>query len=351
MSAQKRHSTRRVRPHTSVLLAGLAALALVLLTAPGPSAPRKGPNVKVTSSHGTLEQSNSRDGAAIFTGAGMAPGKQVQGSVTITNTGTLAGRFTLSKADLVDSSGPNGGSLSGQLDVLVEDVTQPGAPQSVYTGKLGAMPARPAGSILPGASRTYRFTVSFPEGGSGDNQFVNSSMSVAYVWEAVEDENPPPPDDEPQDDPPATPPAQPSAPPQAKPGAPAAPKRPVQRPQGPPLRLWVPGTQKLLSRGNLKVRASCGRPCTVTARLETTTARALRTRSVTTSRLLANRPATLKLRLPRAFKASLRRSLRRGRTTSIRLTVVAKDDGGARSTTRRKLNLIPSRLGFGKQRR
>jgi hypothetical protein len=143
---------------------------------------------------GTLAMSNSRDGAAILTVAGMAPGDSRAGDVTIANTGDLTGTFSLSKSNLADTPGPAGGALSAALDLLVQDVTNPGAPTTVYTGKLGAMDPRALGDWAPGASHTYRFTVSLADGGAppsaigGDNAYQSSAVSVRYDWTATADD-------------------------------------------------------------------------------------------------------------------------------------------------------------------
>jgi uncharacterized membrane protein YgcG len=167
----------------------LAALGLAvgsgLASAPPPA------DVQVELVGGTLSMSNSKDGAAIVTAAGLAPGDSRVGDVTISNTGDLTGTFSLSKSNLVDTPGPAGGALSGALDLLVQDVTNPGAPATVYAGKLGAMGSRALGDWAPGTSRTYRFTVSMPDGGvppsatTGDNAYQSSAVSVRFDWTAT----------------------------------------------------------------------------------------------------------------------------------------------------------------------
>jgi hypothetical protein len=142
---------------------------------------------------GTLAMSNSKDGAAILKAAGMAPGDTRAGEVTISNTGDLAGAYSLSQSDLADSPGPAGGALSTALDVLVQDVTNPSAPATVYSGKLAAMSPLALGTWPPGTTRTYRFTVSLPNGGAtssattGDNAYQGSAVSVRYDWTATSD--------------------------------------------------------------------------------------------------------------------------------------------------------------------
>jgi hypothetical protein len=172
-----------------LLLAAVGlALATGLASAPPP------PPVQVELVGGTLSMSNSRDGAAIVTAAGMAPGHSRAGDVTISNTGDLTGSFALSMANLGDTPGPAGGALSTALDLLIQDVTNAAAPTTVYAGKLGAMGPRVLGDWAPGTSRTYRFTVSLPDGGAppspttGDNAYQGSAMSVKFDWTATGDE-------------------------------------------------------------------------------------------------------------------------------------------------------------------
>jgi len=52
---------------------------------------------------------------------------------------------------------------------------------------LGAMGAAAAGTIAPGATETYDFEVTFPDGGAGgaDNAYKGASVEVDYEWEAV----------------------------------------------------------------------------------------------------------------------------------------------------------------------
>ncbi len=121
----------------------------------------------------------------------MVPGTSTNGTVTITNSGDVAGTFTLSKTSLTDTAGANGGKLSGVLDLKVEDVTKEASPIAVYSGKVDAMGAQSLGKFNAGEARTYKFTITFPDGGTpasattGDNAYKGSSMSVGYQWDAA----------------------------------------------------------------------------------------------------------------------------------------------------------------------
>jgi spore coat-associated protein N len=169
----------------------VALLAFGAVVGSGASFTSKSANPSNTFSTGNLAQSNSKEGAAVLTATKMVPGETTSGTVTITNSGDVAGTFTLSRSSLSDTAGPNGGKLSGQLDLKVEDVTIAGSPVSVYSGKVDAMGAQSLGSFAAGEARTYKFTITFPNGGTpsspttGDNLYKGSSMSVGYQWDAA----------------------------------------------------------------------------------------------------------------------------------------------------------------------
>jgi spore coat-associated protein N len=169
----------------------VALLAFGAVVGSGASFTSKSANPSTTFSAGNLAQSNSKEGAAVLTATGMVPGTSTNGTVTIINSGNLAGTFTLSKAGLTDTPGANGGQLSAVLDLSIQDVTSAASPVSVYSGKVGAMGAQSLGKFAAGEARTYRFTVTFPDGGTpaspttGDNAYKGSAMNVDYQWDAV----------------------------------------------------------------------------------------------------------------------------------------------------------------------
>ena len=142
-------------------------------------------DIELLSGGGSLSLSNSREGSAILSLAPMRPGDSVTGTVTIGNTGTLPGDLTLSTSNLVNVPGPGAGALSATLDLLVQDVTNPGSPVSVYSGTIPAMAPVSLGSLAAGASRDYSFRVVFPDTGAGDNAYQGSSMSVQFDWTAT----------------------------------------------------------------------------------------------------------------------------------------------------------------------
>jgi spore coat-associated protein N len=174
----------------------IAALGILLATAA--VALGSGANFNSTSANasnvfsaGALAQSNSKSGSAILTISKMKPGDTTSGTVEIKNTGDIAGTFTLAKSNLVDT--PASPGLSNKLTLLVEDLGDPActtscpAPVSKYSGALGNMGTLALGSLASSETHKYKFTVTFPDGGSGgaDNAYMGASTSVEYDWTSV----------------------------------------------------------------------------------------------------------------------------------------------------------------------
>lgn len=170
----------------------VALLAVGAVVGSGASFTSKSANPSNTFSAGSLAQSNSKEGAAVLTKTTMLPGETTSGTVTITNSGDVAGTFSLSQVNLTDTAGSNGGKLSSVLNLKVEDVTNKASPKTVYSGKVdGLVSAQSLGSFTASEARTYQFTITFPNGGTpsspttGDNAYKGSSMSVGYQWDAA----------------------------------------------------------------------------------------------------------------------------------------------------------------------
>jgi hypothetical protein len=175
---------KRLLLRIEVLVVLIVAVCLALLAASSDAPAR--PDLKLTSGPGdTLTLSNSREGSAILSLGGIRPGDSVTDTVTLGNTGTIPGDISLEASNLVDTPGTGGGALSGELDLLIRDVTNAGSPSTVYTGKIPDLTALALGSLAAGTSRVYEFTVSFPDTGPGaENAYQGSSMSVQFDWTA-----------------------------------------------------------------------------------------------------------------------------------------------------------------------
>ena len=128
---------------------------------------------------GNLKHTNT---GALLTVDKIKPGEtKPAGSVTITNTGDIDGVFTVDKTVVNDSTGP-ANPFADRLEVTITS----GA-STIYSGPLTAMSAEAAGTIAPGATKTYNFSVKFLDGGTGgaDNLYKAATATVNYNWEAV----------------------------------------------------------------------------------------------------------------------------------------------------------------------
>jgi hypothetical protein len=180
----------RRSPATVICVLAGVMLLLGLTASRGRGAAEPASPALLLASGGTIELSNSLDGAAVFTAQNMRPGSSSAGTVSVSNTSAVDGAFSLSQAGLVDTPGPLGGRLSDRVRLNVEEVSGGGSTaQSLYYGVLAGLGTRPLGTLRAGQTRAYRFTVDWPDGGpaaagAGDNLFQSAALRVDYVWTA-----------------------------------------------------------------------------------------------------------------------------------------------------------------------
>src|SRR4051812_34614997 len=92
---------------------------------------------------GSLSIDNDLDNAAILNVTGLTPGGTETGTVTISNVGESAGDFRLSQTALTDTPGPNGGSLSTVLQLVI---TMDGGATPIYSGLFSGLTTVDLGS-------------------------------------------------------------------------------------------------------------------------------------------------------------------------------------------------------------
>jgi spore coat-associated protein N len=130
---------------------------------------------------GTLTMSPSST-AAIFNSNAMKIGDTANGSITITNTGTLAGIYTL------QGSSSGSAALASQLHLTVyKDTDGSGTP--VYDGSLGSFSSAGLGTFAAtNGAHTFYFHVSLPSTGTdaGDNLLQGLSASESFTWTATQ---------------------------------------------------------------------------------------------------------------------------------------------------------------------
>ncbi|GGD22362.1 TasA family protein [Nocardioides daphniae] len=126
---------------------------------------------------GTLTQSNSKDGQAVFNLTNMKPGDTVTGSLTITNTGSLPAAFSLTEVSSTNTFAKD------KLTLTIRAAN--GAP--VFSGNFGDLEDRKKndlGTFAPAAATTYTFTVALDA--SADNTQQGKTASAVYAWDSVQ---------------------------------------------------------------------------------------------------------------------------------------------------------------------
>ena len=167
----------------SKILLSLAALATVgVATVGGTFANFSATPTTIASNafaSGTLTMTRSGSGA-IFSSQAMKIGDEATGSVTITNTGTLAGAYTL--------SGTSSGSapLAAQLHLKLYKDADGGS--AIYDGPLGTFSTSLGTFAADGGSHTFYFHVTLPSTGSdaGDNALQGLSADETFTWSATQ---------------------------------------------------------------------------------------------------------------------------------------------------------------------
>ncbi len=127
---------------------------------------------------GSLDHSNSKTNQAIFDLTDIKPGDTVNGSLTITNTGTLPATFSLTEL-----ASTNGFSDS-YLTLAVVNTTNG---ETVYSGTFGGLTdgkKNDLGVITPGAANSFRFTVGLDA--SAPNSQQGKTAGATYQWDSVQ---------------------------------------------------------------------------------------------------------------------------------------------------------------------
>jgi hypothetical protein len=157
-------------------------------------------------SAGSLSMENSKDGAAIFSATGMRPGGAPKtGIVDIKNTGTIDGRFTVTRDQLTntDLGADNPIQFAAKVVVGIVDCgkfttvnnaygTEQVTPacgdaddHSIWLGPLSIQnSALELGTYAPGEKHRYQFEGSLDP--STGNEYAGDSSSARYVFDAKE---------------------------------------------------------------------------------------------------------------------------------------------------------------------
>lgn len=127
---------------------------------------------------GTLTQTNSKADAAIFDLANIKPGDVVNGSLTITNTGSLPAAFSLTETTSTNGFADNALTLT---------ITNTTSGTQVYNGNFGGLAdgtKNPLGTVEPGVANSYTFSVKLAA--TADNTQQGKSATAAYSWDSTQ---------------------------------------------------------------------------------------------------------------------------------------------------------------------
>jgi hypothetical protein len=167
----------------SKILLSLAAVLLIAVGAyGGTSANFTASPVTIASNafaSGTLTMTRSGSGA-ILSASAMKIGDTVAGSVTITNTGTLAGVYSLT------GSTSGSAALAAQLNLKVYKDVDGGT--ALYNGSLAGISSAALGTFAPGDAHIFYVHVTLPTTGTdaGDNVLQGLSASTTFTWSATQ---------------------------------------------------------------------------------------------------------------------------------------------------------------------
>jgi hypothetical protein len=169
-------------PLTKILLS-LAALGAISVAAIGGTFANFTATPTSISSNafaaGELTMTRSGTGAVLSADT-MKIGDTASGSITITNTGNLAGAYTLA------GSSSGSAALAAQLHLTVYKDTDGGT--AIYDGALGSFSASMGTFAADGDAHTFYMHVSLPTTGSdaGDNLLQGLSASETFTWSATQ---------------------------------------------------------------------------------------------------------------------------------------------------------------------
>lgn len=130
---------------------------------------------------GTLTHSNSKANAAIFNLSNMKPGDVVNGSLTLTNTGTLPALFSLT-----EDSATNGFTGSNLSLSIVDNTTS----TTVYSGTFGGMTAGAPvqlGNWAAGDAHNFTFSVKLDVNTPNADQ--GKTANATFSWASVQTDN------------------------------------------------------------------------------------------------------------------------------------------------------------------
>jgi hypothetical protein len=185
-SAKKRRSGRLGRRGFATVVMTAVVLSLLGTVAYAAMLPTRDGARDQFKAAGRVKIKNSLGRDPILGMQGMAPGDRVSGTVNIGNASKkLRANFFVGLSKLVETPGTGGGRLSDRLVLTVERISKKRRPQRIYRGPLRQMPLVKLGKYRAKETRSYRFTVSFPNDATAySSRYYNGAVSLQFTWYA-----------------------------------------------------------------------------------------------------------------------------------------------------------------------
>jgi spore coat-associated protein N len=180
-----------MRTAATLIISLVMALGAIGLAVAAPGGGQRLASAEVQAASGAVTISNSRAGQAVFDAQAMRPGQGVSGTLQIGNAGDVAGDFAVRPIGVHDTPGPNGGLLSQRINLVLFDVTNVGAPQTIFAGTPADFAQVSLGKFAPGAERSYLFAATLPDTGD-DNAYQGAGLSLGFEWRAAASATPTP---------------------------------------------------------------------------------------------------------------------------------------------------------------
>lgn len=173
-ATRKRTNRRKVLvPLTTLLVAGAVAVGS------GATFTSQTGNTASAVTAGTLKHTNSKDTKAIFELTNMKPGDTLNGSLTLTNTGSLPAAFSLTEVSSANTF------TAANLTLTITDPAAPAVP--VYNGTFGGLvdgTKNALGTWAAGEAHTYTFTVKLATDTPNTDQ--GKTANAVYSWDSIQ---------------------------------------------------------------------------------------------------------------------------------------------------------------------
>jgi spore coat-associated protein N len=168
------------------LVAGVAAVLALCVAAGSLSA--SGANFTASSRNsdsyraGNFTLINSAGGIYVIDAVSLRPGQSVSGTLTLTNQGDFSAGCTCRVEPGTMVNLPQPTHLSAALNLSIDDITT--TTQNVWSGILDTFTSVTLAPFAVGASRIYRFTVTFPTANASP-LLQNSSVVVPFIFDGI----------------------------------------------------------------------------------------------------------------------------------------------------------------------